>query len=254
DIDMYDWEFGCDQVIKAIPEKITHVFSSEPSYEPYFSKYYIGANIILLDKHRSIVSISSTQIRRNLFAHWEFIPSYVRSSFIKTIVFIGTESCGKSTLVRNLAKIYNTNYVAEVGRDYCEKSSNQLILSDFYSIAMEHWLSVQKAKESSNKILFVDTEAVVTQYYLSIYLSEKSALIDQLIDMEKYDIYIFLEPDVKWKDDGLRFLGDQTIRIVNNQKLKTMFDDYGITYEVISGDYPSRLEQVISVLRHYKLS
>jgi HTH-type transcriptional repressor of NAD biosynthesis genes len=66
------------------------------------------------------------------------------------VAVIGTESCGKSTLVKKLAKFYNTNYVHEVGRDYCDKYSNQLTAEMFDLIAMEHFMLQKKQSEKSS--------------------------------------------------------------------------------------------------------
>jgi len=44
----------------------------------------------------------------------------------KSLAVIGTESSGKSTLVRNLARVYNTSYVEEYGRTYYDKFKDSM--------------------------------------------------------------------------------------------------------------------------------
>lgn len=240
----YNWEEGANAIKKAIDKPIDYVFSSEESYKDHFEKYYPDSKHIVIDNARKAVAISATEMRKNLYQHWDKLPSCVRSYFAKRIVIVGTESCGKSTLVKKLAKFYNTAYVQEVGRNYCERYSNQLTTEMFDLIAMEHFLLQQKKAEESNKLLFIDSEAVVTQYYLDMYFpKKKSNLIEEIIKLQDYDLVLYLEPDVKWVNEGLRFAGKDEERIKNNTILKQMFKERGIDFISINGNYEERFNK-----------
>jgi len=237
----YDWEAGANMIKKAIGQPIDYVFSSENSYNELFKKYYPNAKHRVIDDKRNTVTISATKMRKNIYDNWDKLPNCVRSYFTKKIAIVGTESCGKTTLAKKLAKFYNTEYVHEVGRDYCEKHSNLLTKKIFDQIAMKHFLLQVKKAEVSNKILFVDSEATITQYYLDMYFpGEKSTLIEEIIKLQNYDLVIFLEPDVKWVTDGFRFAGEETQRLKNNERLKKMYIERGINFVSIKGDYNSR--------------
>ena len=240
----YDWEEGADMIKKAIGKPIDYVFSSEENYNNLFKKYYPDSKHIIVDDKRETVTISATEMRRRLYNNWDKLPNCVRSYFTKKVAIVGTESCGKTALSQKLAKFYNTNYVEEIGRKYCEKYSNLLTAEMFDLIAMEHFLLQIKKSEESNKVLFVDSDAAITQYYLEMYFKgRKSELIEQIIKIQDYDLVIFLEPDVKWVDDGLRFAGEEKEREENNKKLKRMFTERGIKFRVISGDYSQRFDK-----------
>jgi len=240
----YDWEEGANLIKKAIGKPIDFVFSSENSYNDFFKKYYPDSKHVVVDDKRKTVTISATEMRKNLYDHWDKLPTCVRSYFTKKVAIIGTESCGKSTLCKKLAKFYNTNYVDEIGRNYCERYSNQLRPEMFDLIAMEHFLLQTKKSEESNKVLFVDSEAVITQYYLDMYFDgKKSSLIEEIIKLQDYDLAIYLEPDVKWVEDGLRFAGEQEQRMKNNEKLKSMFQKRGIDFVSVSGSYDERFNK-----------
>lgn len=240
----YDWEEGANLIKKAIGKPIDFVFSSENTYSEYFQKYYPNSKHIVIDDKRKTVTISATDMRKNLYDNWDKLPNCVKSYFTKKIAIVGTESCGKSTLTKKLAKFYNTNYVEEVGRDYCEKYSNQLTEDMFNLIAMEHFLLQIKKSQESNKLLFIDSEAVVTQYYLDMYFKgKKSELVEQIIKLQDYDLILYLEPDVKWVEDGFRFAGKDEDRIKNNEKLKKMFKNRGINFTSINGDYTQRFNK-----------
>jgi HTH-type transcriptional repressor of NAD biosynthesis genes len=236
----YDWEAGAKAIKKAIGKPIDFVFSSEDSYNEHFRKYYPESEHVIIDEKRETVTVSATELRKNLYKNWDKLPSAVRGFFTKRVAVVGTESCGKSTLAKQLAKFYNTNFVHEVGRDYCERHANQLTPDMFDNIAMEHFLLQEKMARDSNKILFVDSDAVITQYYLDMYFHKKSSLVDEIAKKQKFDLVLFLEPDVKWVSDGLRFAGQEEQRTKNNEKLKQMYKEKGIEFICISGNYSER--------------
>lgn len=236
----YDWESGANMIKKAIGKPIDIVFSSEKSYDEHFSKYYPNSKHVVVDDKRKTVTISATEMRKNIYDNWDKLPNCVRSFFTKRVAIVGTESCGKSTLTKKLAKFYNTNFVHEVGRDYCEKYKNQLTYDMFNQIGMEHAMLQETKSRESNKVLLVDSEAVITQYYLDMYLNKKSDLLEEIIKRQNYDLVLYLEPDVKWVNDGYRFAGEHEQRVKNNELLKSMYEKRGIQFVTIDGDYSAR--------------
>ena len=99
---------------------------------------------------------------------------------MKNLIRQMSEYSKKWTLFKkNLAKLYNTNFLEEIGRKYCEKYSDRLTKEMFNLIAMQHFIEQENKTINSNKVLFVDTEAFVTQFYLNKYFKgEKSQLIE----------------------------------------------------------------------------
>ncbi len=242
----YDWVDGANKIKAAIKEEINYVFSSEPSYSKYFDRLYPDAEHIVLNAQRDKVAVSSTLIRKNLNKYWDYLVPKAKTFLAKKVAIVGTESCGKTTLSGKLAVKYNTLFVEETGRKYCENYTNQLNKKLFDNIAMEHALVQEKLLPICNKILFIDSEAIITQYYLKMYLfCPFSTLINEIIKQQEYDLVLYLEPDVKWVPDGLRFAGGDAEREYNNAFLKSMFNIRKIPFSIISGDYNSRFEQAV---------
>lgn len=249
----YNWEAGANRIKAAIPETITHVFSSESEYEQWFSQFYPQAKHMIIDEARENFSIDATTIRKEgVYKNWDFIPQSARPFFTKKVAIVGTESCGKSTLVRNLAKLFQTTYVEEYGRTICEEIGNgsDLIMDRHYeAIVYGHkHLEYEKIKQA-NKILFIDSEQVVTQYYTKVYQGYELPIVEEAIQTQQYDLYLYLEPDVPWVDDGYRVLGNDDVRQRNNQLLKNMFHERNIPFVIISGTYADRLAQAIKYVK-----
>lgn len=239
------WEeeaIGVKEIIGKNPDVI---FSSEPTYDNIFKKLYPGVEHVVFD--RSIIPISATKIRlEGAYKHWDYLPKPVQESFVKKVAIIGTESSGKSTLTRNLAKAYNTEYVDEYGRTICEEFNgcDGILPDEIYpTIAYGHKMKEYELTKRANKVLFIDSEAVITQFYSELYNGITQPVLDEIAKTQNYDLYIFLEPDVKWVDDGLRVHGSDKQREENNNKLKDMFDKRGIEYICINGDYFNRFNE-----------
>lgn len=245
--EQYDWEKGANEIKQRIGQKITDVFSSESSYEPIFAEQYPGATHHLIDEKRQAYPISATQIRNEgPYENWSFLPKVVQQHFVKTVMVVGTESCGKSTLVRNLAKLNNTTYTEEYGRIWTDAVGGRECImweEDFHTIAYGQKELERAAIEGANKVTFFDTEAIVTQYYSELYTGKKQRILKEMALNERYDLWLYLEPDVKWVDDGTRLYGEQAVRERNNRKLKNMLTDHGVEFVTICGNYSERLKQ-----------
>lgn len=244
------WKQGAEGIKKAVGEPITHVFSSEHAYTEFFNVLYPDAEHVVVDANREKYTVSATKLRtEGVYANWDLLPEVVRRYYVKKVVVVGTESCGKSTLVKNLATLYNTNYVEEYGRTFYEElggCEDITMAEDYQLIAYQHKVDEFNALKNANKVLFVDTEAIVTQYYLKAYLNERDALLTRIANNQKYDLWIFLEPDVKWVDDGTRTFGEQHVREQNNDDLKYMLRYMGVQYITIKGNYNERITKAIN--------
>jgi HTH-type transcriptional regulator, transcriptional repressor of NAD biosynthesis genes len=242
----YNWEEGATRIKQAIGRPIDFVFSSELDYQDIFTKLYPTATHILIDPDRRHVEISATKIREEgIFHHWSYLPDFVKPYFVKKVVIIGTESCGKSTLTKNLAKIYNTSYVEEYGRTVCEDlggCDGIIIEEDYLKIAYGHKMKEIEAVEKANKLVFIDTEAIVTQFYSHLYNDVYQPVLDEIAKLQDYDLWLFLEPDVTWVNDGLRVHGEDSTRNENNHHLKKLLDQHKIEYQILQGSYENRLK------------
>lgn len=261
--DTYDWENGRDDIVKYIGKKIDVVFSGDDyKNRNIWENLYKGSKIIYIP--RSEINISSTEIRKNPYQYFQYLPKIVQKYYTKKVCIIGTESCGKTTLVRNLAKYFNTTHVEEAGRYICDDVGgiDNMQKYHYFEILFKHKQLEKEALDYANKVLLIDTDSLITLYYYQLGFHDNDALDKAFSNvatgisaLNNYDLYIFLEPDVKWVQDGTRTYGSDEDRKKNNEKLKKTLSKNNINFVTITGDYNQRYEkskQEIEKLFQYK--
>lgn len=250
----YGWDLWSKRLFEVVPEKFDVIFGGEPEYMEQHSHNFPNIKYEVYDYQREKYPISATIIRDNPLNNWDYILGSARGHFAKRVLITGTESCGKTTITKYLGKIYHTSWTEEEGRYYSNKylggNEDVFTVKDFDCISYLQYIADEKALKTCNKIVFFDTDAVVTQYYLEMYLKEYSANIETFVNPNKYDVVLMFTPDVKWIDDGQRFLSEQKLRWELHNKLKTMYVDRGFKNKIIeiNGSYNDRLNKAIKIV------
>lgn len=247
------WKSDSDIVKNMIGKDIDIIFcGNDYNDDSFYAKCYPESKIHYFERDE----ISSTKIRSNPYKYWEWIPKVVRPSYVKKVLIIGGESAGKSTLTINLANYYNTNYIEEVGREISEKSgTDKMMLSeDFTEILLKHKMKEMEYLEFSNKLLFIDTDCLITKFYIHFLDNNdqdninNENLADAISEINRYNLVLFLEPDVEFIQDGTRNEEIQKNREFYSKKIKTIFDSKNIKYECITGTYQERFKKSIKII------
>jgi len=173
------------------------------------------------------------------------------------------ESCGKTTLVKYLAKIFHTSWSEEWGRHYPDKylggNDKLLATEDFFRIAFEQQMQDEEALKSANRVAFFDSDAVVTQFYCKMYTGSYNKDVERFVDPDKYDAVILLPPSVQWVSDGMRWKNDQRERERLHEELRDMYAIRGFERVIciVEDTYESRLDKIVQITdkmladRHY---
>ena len=171
----YYWEKGAEDIKAAIGKPIDAVFCGTDYLGTgrFESLYCPESEVIYFD--RSEVPVSSTSLRFDVYANWQYIPPICRPYYVKRVLIAGGESTGKSTLVKNLAIAYNTNFVREIGRDTCDIAGGEdfMNMDDLCENFLRQKTEEIEAAYSSNRILFIDTDAVTTKFYSHFLLKKR---------------------------------------------------------------------------------
>ena len=248
------WEEWSQRMRQVVPEKIDAFFVGDQEMDQPLHQYFPEAAIDLFDPARSRYPISATEIRADILNNWHYILGPARPFFAKKVLIAGTESCGKTTLTKCLAKLYNTSWSEEVGRYYAKEflGNDETIYTDedFSRIAHLQYEQDYHALRACNKVCFFDTDATYTDYFSELYMGHRNELVQKYIDHTRYDRLIYLLPDVKWVADGQRLNGDQRKRLELNDRLLNMYREHGFGDKIVivGGDYNQRLTQAIQLV------
>ena len=244
-------------IIDRLPRWSAFLKEKIPAIQVVFSSGEYGFQLaqhlavphIAFDLDRRNVPVSSTLILAHPFRYWEFIATPARGYFVKKICFYGPESTGKSTLAKQLADIYHTEFVPEVSREMI--TSNDFTIDDIIRIGKAQTERVINKSMSANKILFCDTDLITTQIYCRHYLKEVPPILFQLEKEVTYDLYFLFDIDVPWVADGLRDLAEKRLEMFH--VFKDELEKRKINYDLLKGNYSERETQIIKKLNQYLL-
>lgn len=224
-----------------------YCFTSESYGAPWAAA--MGAEHIQVDAARELVPVSGTVIRENAYNYRGLIDPIVYRDLIRKVVFVGTESTGKSTLAKFMAEEMDTLWCHEFGRELWEAQDGGGIFPDFLKIAQMQRMREQNAALHSNRFLFCDTNAWTTLQWCEMYYG---GIADQrlrdLVDSTINDyIWFFCDNDFGWVDDGSRELeGIKSSVFQERQRLMLnhLWHSHGLRYTTLSGSLEERVTQV----------
>ena len=238
-------------VKREIGEPIDIVFcGSDYDADSFWNVNYPDSEFYVFERD----GISSTQIRENIYDHWDWLPNFVKPYFVKKVLIIGLESSGKSVMTINLANYFNTNYIEEAGRDISMKSGTDTMMldEDFTEILLTQKMNEIKAIENSNKVLFCDTDCLITQFFLKFLEGDEEniRLSDAIDALNNYDLILFLAPDVKWVQDGDRSEEIRDNRPMYKEMLSKIYNSHGKYFEYVEGDYFTKFNKCVELVNN----
>ena len=166
------------------------------------------------------------------------------------IALFGPESTGKTTLAKQLAEYYKTDWVPEFARDYLQKKWDkyQAIcdVNDMLPIAYGQTQLENEKMATANQYLFCDTNLMVTKVFSEVYYNYCDPLLDQAAREHEYDLFFLTDIDVPWEKDDLRDKpeGRETVFSV----FKKSLIDNNKPFITLSGDASLRLKKAVSII------
>ena len=181
---------------------ITHFYSSEP-YGEHVSRA-LGAIDRRVDEKRESVPISATAIREDAYLHRQYLSLRVYRDLVTQVVFLGAPSTGKTTIVQELAKRYDTVWMPEYGREYWanHQVDRRLTREQLVEIAVGHREREDRLVASANKYFFVDTDATTTLQFSCYYHDGAHPDLVELAHRcrDRYDLVFLCECDIPYDD------------------------------------------------------
>jgi len=171
-------------------------------------------------------------------------------SIVKVVLF-GPESTGKTTLSTQLARHYNTVWVAEYAREYLQnKWNNQRKTcenSDLLPIAVGQMKLENKLVKKADKVLICDTDLLETKVYSEAYYG---GIVDPLLDKaaigNTYDLYLLTYIDTPWEEDDLRDRPELRKEMFN--AFESALQKYNRPYILLKGDKKTRLKMATEAI------
>ena len=206
----------------------------------------LGTLFTLIDPDHQAVPVTSAQIRADPFGHWRFVPPAVRPDYARKICLHGPESTGKTTLAPLLARHFDTLYVPEYGRTYCEQYGLDLKMDDLVAIGRTHAAMTQALLRQCNQRLILDTDPIMTAAWADMLFSRRDPWFDAFHDTA--DLYLLLDIDLPWIDDGTRFFGGDAQRQRFFDLSRAALERRGLNYVIIGGPPEQRFDRAIEAI------
>jgi HTH-type transcriptional repressor of NAD biosynthesis genes len=230
----------------------TMVITSEPY--GYLVADYMGIRHIPFNMNKDLYPVSATKVRTDLFNYWGYLPDPVKASLVTKVVVLGTESTGKTTLTGKLAAHFQCSAVSEAGRDIVA-DSNHFGIADLYLIAAAHAGKINCMATGNSPLMIIDTDIHITLSYGEYAFGEKLKIDAAIYNANKADLYLYLNNDVPYVQDGTRLSEEE--RNLLDLSHRRVLDTYGIHYEEITGHWEERFDtavQLVTQLIHHKVN
>lgn len=182
--------------------------------------------------------LSASAVRVDPAAHWPYLPPPVQAHYRRTVCLHGAESTGKTTLAAALAAKTGALTVGEYGRSHCEAHKQALTLDDLLLIGRAQQAMIAAAAAYAGPLLLADTDALMTAAWCEMLLGRRPA---ELMAAPKADLYLLLEPDLPWVDDGTRFFADAADRRKFAKIVAQVLEDAGVPFVRIAGQGDERI-------------
>jgi len=168
-------------------------------------------------------------------------------SRITRVVITGPECTGKSTLAKQLASHYHTEYIPEYAREYITNLGRHYEYDDLVHIAEVQLKQAYESGNEANGIVFLDTYLIITKVWFNVVYGHCPSWIDEELVRKTIDLYLLCNTNIPWSADSVRENGGEM-----REKLYLMYkyelEKLGCHYVVISGIGEQRMNGAIEAV------
>ena len=174
---------------------------------------------------------------------------------ILKFALFGPESTGKTTLAKQLASYYETEWVPEFARDYLqekwEENQHICVEEDMMPIAYGQTKLENDKLALANKFLFCDTNLMVTKVFSEMYYDYCNPLLNEAALEHEYDLFFLTDIDVPWEKDDIRDSPKERESVFSVFK-ETLIETKK-PYITLSGNKKLRLAKAVEIINNLVL-
>ena len=170
----------------------------------------------------------------------------------RKVVLFGPESTGKTTLAKQLASHFNSDWVPEYARAFLQNKwdkTNEICSKEDLPIIAAGQMALENQKASNtDSILFCDTDLLVTKIYSEVYFGGYcDPYLHHFAVNNHYDLYLLLDIDIPWVADDLRDKpGERDQMLI---QFKKALQSLNRSYVLIQGQGEDRFQSAIQAVQ-----
>jgi len=235
------------RALEILPEPPDVAFTSEDWGQGWAE--LMGAEHVLVDRHRNAFPISGTALRSDLGREFAWLVPAARQALARRVVLVGAESTGKTTMAGALAQLLKTVWVPEHGRWYWEGrrhledqswSTDELRRIAVAQVRLEEDL----ARRATNGIVVADTDALVTAVWHERYLGTQDPVLERMATERPPALYLICSPDFPWIQDGTR--ESEQHRAKMHESTVARIQALGAKMGLLTGSHEQRLSTAMN--------
>ncbi|UIJ44518.1 AAA family ATPase [Sphingomonas cannabina] len=165
----------------------------------------------------------------------------------RLICLHGPESTGKSTLAPRLAAALGGEVVAEYGRTFAEERGTDFTMADLVEIAETHDRLTQEAVARGVDPVILDTDPLMTAAWAVMLFGRRDPWFDRWSGTA--DLYLLLDIDLPWIDDGTRLFGTAELRQRFLDVSREELERRGLRWAWVRGEGEARFESAMAAIR-----
>ena len=170
----------------------------------------------------------------------------------RKVVLFGPESTGKTTLAKQLASHFNSDWVPEYARTFLQnkwdKTNEICSIEDLLFIAAGQMALENQKASNTDTILFCDTDLLVTKIYSEVYFNGYcDPDLHHFAVNNHYDLYLLLDVDIPWVADDLRDKPNEREQML--MQFKKALQSLNRPYVLIQGQGEGRFQSAIQAIQ-----